>query len=154
VDDEPVLAKHSDRNDLPILKDRRQARGCRRLLGSAQRVALYPFEEGGNGESGLLSLANPESHHNAAMARTGNVGAGGYCGDAGDAGAAPSRLRRPRDSERAVAGRRGGSATPAHCGWFAMAKSNVARFEYQYGGGTSRRKSSSAAFIAAMVCAA
>ena len=80
---------------------------------------------------------------------------GGYCGDAaGDAGAAPSRLRRPRDSERAVAGRRGGGATPAHCGWFAMAKSNVAGFEYQYGGGTSRRKSSSAAFIAAMVCAA
>jgi hypothetical protein len=32
--------------------------------------------------------------------------AGGYCGDAGDAGAAPSRLRRPRDSERAAAGRR------------------------------------------------
>jgi hypothetical protein len=80
--------------------------------------------------------------------------ASGYCGDAGDAGAAPSRLRRPRDSERAVAGRRGGGATPAHCGWFAMAKSNVAGFEYQYGGGTSRRKSSSAAFIVAMVCAA
>src|SRR5229473_4502047 len=79
---------------------------------------------------------------------------GGYCGDAaGDAGGAPSRLRRPRDSERAVAGRRGGGATPAHCGWFAMAKSNVAGFEYQYGGGTSRRKSSSAAFIAAIVCA-
>ena len=49
----------------------------------------------------------------------------------------PNRLfcLAPRDSERAVAGRRGGSATPAHCGWFAMAKSNVARFEYQYGGG-------------------
>jgi hypothetical protein len=56
----------------------------------------------------------------------GNVGAGGYYGEAGDAGAAPSRLRRPRDSERAVAGRRGGSETPPHCGWFAMAKSNVA----------------------------
>src|SRR5262245_43748607 len=49
------------------------------------------------------------------------------------AGAAPSRLRRPRNSERAVAGRRGGGATPAHCGWFAMAQSNVAGFEYQYG---------------------
>jgi hypothetical protein len=78
----------------------------------------------------------------------------GYRGDAGDAGAAPSRLRRPRDSERAVAGRRGGGATPTHCGCFAIAKSNVAGFEYQYGGGTWRRKSSSAAFIAAMVCAA
>jgi hypothetical protein len=86
--------------------------------------------------------------------RNGNVGAGGYRGAAGDAGAAPSRLRRPRDSERAVAGRRGGGATPAHCGCFAIAKSNVAGFEYQYGGGTWRRKSSSAAFIAAMVCAA
>ena len=52
------------------------------------------------------------------------------------------------------AGRRGGGATPADYGWFAMAKSNVAGFEYQYGGGTCRRKSSSAAFIAAMVCAA
>src|SRR5262249_19708911 len=78
----------------------------------------------------------------------------GYRGDAGDAGTAPSRLRRPRDPERAVAGRRGGGATSAHCGWFAMAKSNVAGFEYQYGGGTSRRKSSSAAFMVAMVCAA
>jgi len=83
-----------------------------------------------------------------------NVGTGGYCGDAGDAGATRPPLRRPRDSERAVAGRRGGGATPAHCGWFAMAKSNVAVFEYQYGGGTSRRKSSSAAFMIAMVCAA
>ena len=87
-------------------------------------------------------------------AMDGNVGASGYRGDAGDTGAAPSRLRRPRDSERAVAGRRGGGATPAHCGWFAMAKSNVAGFEYQYGGGTSRRKSSSPAFMVAMVCAA
>jgi hypothetical protein len=50
--------------------------------------------------------------------------------------------------------RRAGGATPADCGCFAMAKSNVAGFEYQYGGGTWRRKSSSAAFIAAMVCAA
>ena len=49
--------------------------------------------------------------------------------------------------------RRGGRATPADCGCFAIAKSNVAGFEYQYGGGTWRRKSSSAAFIAAMVCA-
>ena len=64
------------------------------------------------------------------------IGASGYRGDAGDAGAAPSRLRRPRNSERAVAGRRGGGATPAHCGWFAMARSNVAGYEYQYGGGT------------------
>jgi hypothetical protein len=52
--------------------------------------------------------------------------AGGYCGDAGDAGAAPSRLRSPRDSERAAAGRRGGGTTPADSGLFAMAKSNVA----------------------------
>ena len=81
-------------------------------------------------------------------------GTGGYCGDAGDAGAAPWRLRRPRDSERAVAGRRAGGATPAHCGWFGMAKSNVAGFEYQYGGGTSRPKSSSATFMVAIVCAA
>jgi hypothetical protein len=50
--------------------------------------------------------------------------------------------------------RRCGGATPADCGCFAIAKSNVAEFEYQYGGGTWRRKSSSAAFIAAMVCAA
>jgi hypothetical protein len=50
--------------------------------------------------------------------------------------------------------RRGGGATPADCGCFAIAKSNVAGFEYQYGGGTWRRKSSSAAIIAAMVCAA
>ena len=48
--------------------------------------------------------------------------------------------------------RRDGGATRADCGCFA--KSNVAGFEYQYGGGTWRRKSSSAAFIAAMVCAA
>ena len=39
-------------------------------------------------------------------AENGNVRAGGYRGDAGDAGAAPSRLRRPRDSERAVCRRR------------------------------------------------
>src|SRR5262249_35010737 len=97
------------------------------------------------GFSGRLLTTTPPWHEN------GNVGTAGYRGDAGDAGAAPSRLRRPRDSERAVAGRRGGSATPAHCGWFAMAKSNVAGFEYQYGGGTSRRKSSSAAFMVAMV---
>jgi hypothetical protein len=50
--------------------------------------------------------------------------------------------------------RRGGGATPGDCGCFAIAKSNVAGFEYQCGGGTWRRKSSSAAFIAAMVCAA
>jgi len=100
------------------------------------------------GFSGRLLTTKPPWHEN------GNVGAGGYCGEAGDAGAAPSRLRRPRDSERAVAGRRGGSETPPHCGWFAMAKSNVAGFEYQYGAGTSRRKSSSAAFMFAMVCAA
>ena len=50
--------------------------------------------------------------------------------------------------------RRGGGATRADCGCFAIAKSSVAGFEYQYGGGTWRRKSSSAAFIAAIVCAA
>jgi len=50
--------------------------------------------------------------------------------------------------------RRGGGAKPAGGGCFAIAKSNVAGFEYQYGGGTWRRKSSSAAFIAAMVLAA
>src|SRR5262249_13890709 len=88
--------------------------------------------QGGSWSVWFRPLTTPPWHEN------GNVGAGGYRGDAGDAGAAPSRLRRPRDSERAVAGRRGGGATPAHCGWFAMAKSNVAGFEYQYGGGTSR----------------
>jgi len=31
--------------------------------------------------------------------------------------------------------RRGGGATPADCSCFAIAKSNVAGFEYQYGGG-------------------
>jgi hypothetical protein len=31
--------------------------------------------------------------------------------------------------------RRGGGATPADCGCFAIAKSNVAGFEYEYGGG-------------------
>ena len=31
--------------------------------------------------------------------------------------------------------RRGGGATPADCGCFAIAKSNVAGFEYQYRGG-------------------
>src|SRR6516164_7571554 len=34
--------------------------------------------------------------------------------------------------------RRGGGATPADCGCFAIAKSNVAGFEYQYGGGASQ----------------
>jgi hypothetical protein len=62
------------------------------------------------GFSGRLLTTTPPWHEN------GNVGAGGYCGEAGDAGAAPWRLRRPRDSERAVAGRRGGSETPPHCG--------------------------------------
>src|SRR5438105_4241852 len=83
----------------------------------------------------------PITNHATMAPEMANVGAGGHCEDAGDAGAAPSRLRRPRDSERAVAGRRGGGATPVHCGWFAMAKSNVAGFEYQYGGGISRRRS-------------
>ena len=31
--------------------------------------------------------------------------------------------------------RRGGGATPADCGCFAIAKSKAAGFEYQYGGG-------------------
>jgi hypothetical protein len=30
----------------------------------------------------------------------------------------------------------GCGATPADCGCFAIAKSNIAGFEYQYGGGT------------------
>src|SRR5262249_2881635 len=65
---------------------------------------------------------------------TGIVGAGGYRGDAGDAGTAPSRLRRPRDSERAVAGRRGGGATPAH--WMlsiAAPSSHVAHSDFRNG---------------------
>src|SRR5258708_26160568 len=57
------------RSAIPPIKGTELSRVLRGLLGSAQRVALYPFEEGGSGESGLLSLANPESHHNAAMAR-------------------------------------------------------------------------------------
>src|SRR5262249_49900096 len=100
------------------------------------------------GFSGRRLTTMPPWHEN------GNADAAGYCGAAGDAGAAPSRLRRSRDSERAVAGRRGGGAKPAGRDCFPIVKSNVVGFEYQYGGGTWRRKSSSVAFIAAMVCAA
>lgn len=50
--------------------------------------------------------------------------------------------------------RRDGGAKPADCGGLAIAKFNAAGLEYQYGGGAWRRKSSSAAFIAAMVWAA
>src|ERR1700730_13172240 len=116
----------------------------------ASRVAKSRISEG----MGRSLFRFPTTNHAAMAPEMANVGAGGHCGDAGDAGAAPSRLRRPRDSERAVAGRRGGGATPVHCGWFAMAKFNVAGVHDQYGGGPSRRKSSSAAFMVAMACAA
>src|SRR5262249_14482616 len=46
--------------------------------------------------------------------------------------------------------RRDGGANPADCGGLAIVKFNVAGLEYQYGGGAWRRKSSSAAFIAAL----
>src|SRR5262249_20134537 len=49
--------------------------------------------------------------------------------------------QRPRAcADRAIGSSRspGDGATPVHCGWFAMAKSNIIGFEYQYGGGTSR----------------
>jgi hypothetical protein len=130
------------RRPLADLRLRADARGCH---GSVRRSVVEEFRF--DAVCGL-------TFDHAAMALKGQRRRGCYRGDAGDAGAAPSRLRRPRDSERAVAGRRGGGATPTHCGCFAIAKSNVAGSEYQYGGGTWRRKSSSAASIAAMVRAA
>ena len=146
VERAPETARHPDHetsylNGDDLRRDHHRSSIPDTLLGLTKFSAVIGFSD-------RLLTTTPPWHEN------GNVRAGDYRGDAGDAGAAPSRLRRPRHSERAIAGRRGGGATPADCGWFAMAKSNVAGFEYQYGGGTWRRKSSSAAFIAAMVYAA
>src|SRR5262249_43318013 len=83
----------------------------------------------------------------------GNVGADGDCAAADEGWRAPSRLRETcatRSGRSAASGRR----READCGGLAIVKFNVAGLEYQYGGGAWRRKSSSAAFIAAMVYAA
>src|SRR5262249_40440318 len=98
--------------------------------------------------SGRLLTTMPPWHEN------GNAGADDDCAATGEGRAHCRACVRLARLGAAGQRRRDGGAEPADCGGLAIVKFTVAGLESQSGGGAWRRKSSSAAFIAAMVCAA